>query len=363
MNFRNPVHLITGKNCVKDYGELLCSFGSSCLIVTGKSSAVRSGALADVTEVLESNHIRYEIYDRIAQNPTVASCLEGGKAAREMGAEFIIGIGGGSPLDAAKVVALAGAKDMTEEMLYGNDWPEAALPIVLVGTTAGTGSEVTNVAVLTDSRHRKHSVHDDRLYAALSLGDYRYTMSLPKSFTLSTGVDALAHCLESYFSRKASDISRAFSLRGLAILLKNLPLAGQPTEEVREALYNASILGGLAISVTGTVFPHNVGYYLSENYGVPHGTACAVFLPDLLNHLEKAVPEEAKAFYDALGTDRESLTALIKSTLPELDIAMTEEEIAAALPRWENNGSVKNTMGTVTAEDIRKILTEKFMQE
>lgn len=363
MNFCNPVHLITGKNCVKDYGELLCSFGSSCLIVTGKSSAVRSGALADVTEVLESNHIRYEIYDRIAQNPTVTSCLEGGKAAREMGAEFIIGIGGGSPLDAAKVVALAGARDMTEDMLYGYDWPEAALPIVLVGTTAGTGSEVTNVAVLTDSRHRKHSVHDDRLYAALSLGDYRYTMSLPKRFTLSTGVDALAHCLESYFSRKANDISRAFSLRGLAILLKNLPLAGQPTEEVREALYNASILGGLAISVTGTVFPHNVGYYLSENYGVPHGTACAVFLPDLLNHLEKTVPEEAKAFYDALGTDRESLTALIESTLPELDIAMTEEEIAAALPRWENNGSVKNTMGTVTAENIRKILTEKFMQE
>lgn len=358
MNFYMPVPLVTGPGCVLEQGARICSFGSKCLIVTGKTSARKSGALQDVISVLEKGAVEYGIFDGIAQNPTVDSCLLGGEAARQMGAEFVIGIGGGSALDAAKVIALAARQPMIEEDLYSGVWPERMLPVILVGTTAGTGSEVTDVSVLTDSRHRKHSVHDSRLYASLALGDPRYTESLPRSVTLSTGVDALAHCTESYFSRKANPISRALALEGMKLLLSALPQAvdGAPP---RQALYEASILGGLAISVTGTVFPHNVGYYLSENYNVPHGIACAVFLPELLGLMEGT--KEAAAFYASLGTNREELTRLIESTLPVLDITMTAPEIDACLPRWENNGSVKNALCSVTTDMIKSWFSEKFM--
>jgi alcohol dehydrogenase class IV len=115
-----------------------------------------------------------------------------------------------------------------------------------------------------------------------SFGDATYTMTLSPEFTRSTALDALSHCLESYFNRTANDISRTFALRGIVILTKMLKRTSvadyEPLSfEDREALYCASLYGGLAISVTGTVFPHALGYFLSEQYGISHGNACAVY--------------------------------------------------------------------------------------
>lgn len=360
-----PVKVFSGSGCIEAHKSELEKLGSSCLIVTGKSAAKKCGALDDVTGMLDSLGITWSIYDGAEQNPTLVSCMQAGERARAVGAEFILGIGGGSAMDAAKATAVFAANDgMNEEQFYSFDWPEEPLPIALVGTTAGTGSEVTNVAVLTDSKARKHSIHDARMYAAVAFGDAKYTMTLPQSFTLSTGIDVFAHCTESYFSKKSNEISRAFALRGISLLIPALRAAAEGDKlsyEQREQLYEASILGGLAISVTGTCFPHNVGYYLTETYHVPHGTACAVFLPDMLTHVKACAPDYTQKYYDGIGADENIVRALIAKCLPELAIHMTAQEIDAALPRWENNGSVKNTVGAVTAEDIRKILINKFM--
>ncbi|MBQ9664196.1 MAG: iron-containing alcohol dehydrogenase [Oscillospiraceae bacterium] len=365
MQFYMPTELITGPNCVEKNAEKLARYGKRCLIVTGGSVAKRSGALDDTEAALRSQGIEYSCFSGIAPNPTLASCQEGGRLAHEAGAEFVIGIGGGSPLDAAKAVGVFAANpDMTEEGFYSAVWPNAPLPIVLIGTTAGTGSEVTSVSVLTDSRGRKHSIHDRRVYAALALGDARYTMSLPRGATLSTGIDALAHCVESYFSKKADLFSRTFSVRGVKLGLPVLQqLAGSgdlPTPEQREALYQASILGGMAINPTGTVFPHNVGYYLTENYGIPHGFASAVFMPELLRHVRECEPQLSEAFYAACGTSEEALCRLVEKTVPVRGIQLTEDEIRTALPRWEHNGTVHNTVGTVRMEEIAAMLQKEF---
>lgn len=366
MEFYLPVRLLTGRGVIAQNASRIAALGRRCLIVTSGSAARRCGALADVTDALEVQGVAYEIYDGVKPNPTIESCVEGGRLAHAFGAELILGIGGGSPLDAAKVIAVSAANpELDAAGLYRMDWPAPPLPVVLVGTTAGTGSEVTPVAVITDTGGRKHSFRGERMYAALAFGDPRYTESMPLAVTASTGVDALAHCLESYFNKKANEVSRAFALRGLELLLaplRDVADSRLPTPAQRETLYEASLLGGMAISITGTVMPHNLGYYLTETHGIPHGFACAVFLPALLRHAEICTAGDAQALYQRIGTDQTALIALIESLLPKLDVHLSREELDALLPRWDNNASIQKTVGTVTLAQIRQIYTDLFVK-
>lgn len=365
MEFFMPTRLHVGEGCVFGHREELAALGSSCLIVTERAAAEASGALEDVEHALADQGIASTVWDGVTANPPVASCREAGQLAAKAGAEFILGIGGGSSLDAAKATAVFAANPSLDEAgFYGLRWERSPLPIALVGTTAGTGSEVTKVSVLTDGCQRKHSIHDDRLYAAISLGDSRYTHTCPRGVTLSCGIDVFAHAAESYFSRKADEITRAFSVR--AIRLGWVPLAAAAagedlTADQRRDLYEASILGGLAINTTGTCFPHNVGYYLTESYGVPHGFASATFMPAMLERVREADPAYASAFYHEIGQDEGALVQLVHDCLPRNGIHMTEDEIDAALPRWEGNGSVKNTRADISVDTIREILVDLFV--
>ena len=364
MNFYMPTRLHAGEYCILSHAEELHGLGASCLLVTGASSAKASGALDDVTHALDAQGIAYEVWDGAAENPPVASCAEAGRKAAECGAEFICGIGGGSPLDAAKAVAVFAANpELDEDAFYAKAWERNPLPIALVGTTSGTGSEVTKVSVLTDSHDRKHSIHDDRLYARVAFGDSRYTASCPRSVALSCGVDVLAHAIEGYFSHKADDIARGLSVQAIRQAygpLNELSSGKTLAPEQLEQLYNASILAGLTINTTSTCFPHNVGYYLTENFHIPHGFACAIFLPELFEVVSSYDPLYADQFFTACGIREVALTRLIKACLPKYKIHMTEDEIDAALPRWQNNGSVQNTRATISAASIREMLVRMF---
>ena len=361
-----PVRMFTGDGTVAMNAALFAEFGARCVLITGKNSALKSGALADVSQVLNRSGIPFCVYDRITQNPSVESCMAAGQTAHAFGAAFVIGIGGGSALDAAKAAAVFAANPgLDEARFYQRQWENDPLPILLVGTTAGTGSEVTKVSVLTDSHGRKHSIHDDRLFAAAAFGDPNYTAALPLPVTLSTGIDVLSHCAESYFNRNADEISRAFSIRGIRLLYAPLLEAAKGCDlghAQREALYDASILGGLAICGTGTCFPHTVGYYLTENCGIPHGFASARFLPALLKLVQEKDPAYSDRFFRELAIGREELLYLIRLCLPEDGIAMTAEEIASVLPRWENNNSVRNTCCDVSTAEIGEILRQQYLK-
>ena len=359
-----PVRLCTGEHSVAENAELFQHCGSRCMIVTGKTSAVKSGALDDVAGILKRCGIPYRVFDEISQNPSVDSCIRAGRAAGDFGADFVVGIGGGSALDAAKAAAVFAANGgLDENGFYAKNWDADPLPILLVGTTSGTGSEVTKVSVLTDSKGRKHSIHDDRLFAAAAFGDPRYTMALPQPVTLSTGIDVLSHCAESWFNRKADEVSRAFAVRGIRLLYDPLLAAAEGRAlslEQRGQLYDASILGGLAICGTGTCFPHNVGYYLTERFGIPHGFASARFLPALLSLVREKEPAYAERFFRELDLSEEALLQLVSACLPKQEVRMTRDEIAAALPRWENNNSVRNTCCAVSTAEIQAILETLF---
>ena len=368
MRFFVPTDLRVGNGCVAAAGEAFKKLGDHCLIVTGKSAAKRSGALDDVCAVLDAQNIRWSVYDHIAQNPTVTSCAEAGQIAFQSEARFIVGIGGGSALDAAKAVAVFAANPyLSQDDLYRYAWKNAPLPVVCVGTTAGTGSEVTPVSVLTNDAGRKQSIRDDRLYPVLSLGDPRYLQSLSDYFIRSCAADAAAHCIESYFSTQHTDLSRMFAVQGtsvLAPLFRKICADGVQslTADERQKLYLASLYGGYAISVTGTAFPHAMGYFLTENHGVPHGVACAVFLPAFLRHANATAKTAADEFAAQTGCPVEEWIMLLHDVTPPCDVHLTAEQIDALRPRFENNRGLLRSPGTVTADDALAVIRDLFAE-
>ncbi len=367
-SYYNPVKTIFGDGCVLKNAAEFAKLGESCLIVTSGTAAKKSGALGDVTAALDSQKISYMLYDKIEQNPTMVSCMEAGKIARDNKLEFVVGIGGGSPLDASKAAAVYAANDMTDGLdIYKMDWKNAALPIVAIGTTAGTGSEVTAFSILTMPNGRKKSFGNEQTYPRLMFGDYRYTSTLPLNFTKSTALDALAHALEAYFNVTANDITDIYAIQSTTILfeqlnlLKSMKSGDEITASQRERLYFASIVAGLALSQCGTVYCHFLGYHFTENYGVPHGFACAATLPDLIKRAEKCVPERAAKFFEATKISSQELIDLINDLTELPEIKLTTEAIAAL----SNEGATtKNFMKTIengiTANDSIELLTKLF---
>ena len=363
MRFFVPTDLRIGAEIVSTSAEAFHALGEKCLILTGSSSAKQSGALDDLCRTLDNLEIAYIVYDRIRQNPAVDICREAGLLALQMQADFLVGIGGGSVLDAAKAAAVFAANpDLDEENLYAYAWKKAPLPVVCIGTTAGTGSEVTPVSVLTDSTGRKRSIREDRLYPALSLGDPRYLESVPPTFVRSCAVDAAAHCIESYFAKPATPVSRLFAARGaamLASLLDRLDALGAPEYE---QLYLASIYGGYAISVTGTAFPHAMGYFLTETYHVAHGTACAVFLPAFLQHAAECAPQDANAFAVQTGCTVQGWISLLQRTAPACGVSLTAAQIEALRPRFVHNSGLARTPGIFTDDEAVQTLKKLFQK-
>lgn len=356
--------VISGKNCLKENGNLLSQFGKKCLIVTSKSGAKISGALDDVIDILNENSIEYTVYNKITENPMVSTVIEGGKVARDFEAGFIIGIGGGSPLDASKAVAICACNPQYDiDGLYGRKVPSKALPVVLIGTTSGTGSEVTGVSVLTnDKTMQKKSIGGADCYAALVFADSKYTYSMGYEVTVTTALDAFAHAVEGWFSPKCNDIARAYAKRALPLIYKGLKALldkDSSMDDIRDALYYGSVFAGQELNICGAAFPHTVGYVLTENYGVPHGKACTALMPYFLGKAKRYECEKFHQLLKVLGENEEMVINTIKTLTDVKNLGGTQEQINEWCSRW--TGQVKNfdnSPGGFTAEEAKKALTE-----
>ncbi len=346
-SFYMPVNIIGGKNAVLNNSAIFSDLGTKCLIVCGKTSAKKSGALQDIVSVLSKENIEYEIFDEITENPLTVDCCRGGRIAREFGADFIIGIGGGSPLDASKAVCVYAANEhIIDDEIYTKSVKNAPLPLVVIGTTAGTGSEVSGVSVLTRKDGRKQSIGGKNYYARYALADPKYTYSVPFRTTVSTALDALAHAVESMFSPRADFLSKQYSLlsaKMLYPLLEKIHSTDElPDEADRDTLYYASLYAGFALNKGGTGFPHGMGYALTEDYGIPHGLACAVFLPQYIKKAQKANPELCNSLLEVMDTDFNSLEKLF-AYFCTFDFKIPEERIKEYEKRWETLKNFKNS--------------------
>ncbi len=331
-NFHFPTRLISGEGCLAANAGLLAQ-GRHAMIVTGRSSARRSGVLDDLLPLLDGAGIAYTIFDEITENPPMMTCYAGGQRAHAVGADFVIGIGGGSPLDAAKAIAAYAANPTIapEEIYDAEKRTVPSLPILAIPTTAGTGSEANPYSIITlPDGLRKKTFTAPTSWPKYSFLDPRYTTSLPVSATVSCALDAFAHAIESYLSPKSTVVSEQMALWAAAQIWPIL--AARPsayTPEMREALLYAATAAGIAISITGTGFPHPMGYSITLLDGIPHGRACAVFGGDYIRYNAGTEVGAARlaTFAQAAGTDIDTMAALLPM-LSEVDFRFTEAQIA-----------------------------------
>ncbi len=365
-DFFMPVKIISGKGAVLKSGAEFEKRGKRFLIVTGGSSAEKSGALGDIRSVLEDAGAEYKIYDKIGPNPLIESCHEAAQLACGMKADCIIGIGGGSPMDAAKAVAVYAVHEgCSPEDIYSFGAGAAHLPIILVGTTSGTGSEVSGVSVLTSgAAGRKKSIGG--IYADVSFGCPEYTNTMPYSVTLSTAVDALSHAVEGWFSPKISDSVKVFAVKGIPIIYSELKRLVEtkelPDEEDRERLYYGSLYAGMVLNACGTAFPHPMGYVLTEDYGFPHGFACGAFLPAFVQRGVKYAPEKAEELFELISSDMGEFTDILEKAVDISNVSMTREQALEYSNRWENQKNFKIVPGGYTKEDAFELLKKLFVK-
>lgn len=361
-DFYMPVKIISGADCVKKNPQVFRQ-GKRCIIVTGHSSARLSGALGDVCDALASDNIEYSVYDRIQENPAVSLCDAGGQVAIESGADFVIGIGGGSVLDASKAIAAYAAnKNVRGEAIF-TEKLQPPIPLIVIPTTAGTGSEANNYAVLSlDGQNKKRTFKNEFSYPGYAILDAKYTMSLGAEYTLSTALDAFCHCIESFMSPKSTVFSETSTVYGADVIWNVLKkcFTGKekhlPTYAEREALLYASCAAGAAINATGTGFPHPMGYNLTMFRSIPHGRACAAFTGVFIDYTAKC-PEGAERIKEF--EKRTNIAAdEIKSTIPALasvKFKLSDDEIAMYVKTVNDASNFKNSPYQIDETEMAEI--------
>jgi alcohol dehydrogenase class IV len=311
LKYLMPTRFLMGKECVRANATELAQFGKKALVVTGASSARANGSLDDVLAALAANGQAHELFDRIPPNPGIDCVYDGAALARQAGCDFVVAIGGGSPMDAAKAIALLAKTDLPREKFFAGPYGTEILPMVFVPTTAGTGSEVTPYAIITnDAAETKTGIGLPIFFPKLSLLDAKYLASVSRPTMVNTVIDSLSHSVEGMLSSRASPVSDALAVKAIALVGECLgSLAdGTLSDAQREKLILASTLGGMVISNTGTTAVHAMGYSLTYFHHVDHGRANGLLLVPFLQFVQKSRPDLVQAILAPLRMN--SLSAL-----------------------------------------------------
>ncbi|NLK07149.1 MAG: iron-containing alcohol dehydrogenase [Firmicutes bacterium] len=360
-SFFMPTKVIHGEKALFDKTEEIAALGQRCLIITGRSSARLSGALDDVVKILNAGKITYKHFDGVENNPSLTNVGRGGEMAREFQPDFIIAIGGGSPLDAAKAVAVLATNDIEPKQLYTNKFDHLPLSIIAVPTTAGTGSEVTPYSILTDPKlETKKSFTVPELFPKIAILDWRYTESLPINITRDTAVDALSHLVEGYLSKRATGMSDVFAKSGIELwgACKKALTTGTLTSTERDNLLVSSALGGMTISHTGTTLVHALGYSLTYYHDMPHGRANGVLMAEYLRFTEKDAPGRVKAVLDLLNLPNIDAFQVLMDDLVGKTPHLSQGEVSAYAERAMQTRNVEYSRGDVTKAVLENILKE-----
>ena len=278
MQLFNPTKVYSEETCVIAHGKELRALGSKAMIVTGRHSAVKTGALADVQQAL--GETPYVVFDQIEENPSIETVMAARAIAIAENVDFFIGIGGGSPMDAAKAIALMAANPEEDEAILYTAKALPHFPVACVPTTCGTGSEVTPYAILTRHALQTKKSISHKIFPVLALLDAKYLKTMSRTGLINTCVDALSHLLESYLNTNTNELNRLYSRQGFALWAEYKDRLLEDTLEDADftRMLHASMVAGLAITHTGTSLPHGLSYSVTYAQGIPHGRAVGMFL-------------------------------------------------------------------------------------
>lgn len=284
-HFVIPNHTVVGTNVLGEAAPLLKKMGNKAFIVTGRHVAV-SDMMKQLTALLDENGIGCVIFDGITGEPTDTMIENGVEMLKSSGCDFIIGIGGGSPLDSAKAIAAMAVNEGSIADYNGKEITGEILPLAAIPTTAGTGSEATKFTVITDSEKGiKMLLKGDVLVPKLAIVDSSFTVGAPKSVTSATGLDALTHAVEAYTSRKAFSMTDTLAVSAVKRIMKYLPIAYKEPENslAREQMSIAALEAGICINNSSVTIVHGMSRPIGALFHVPHGMSNAMLLKECLS--------------------------------------------------------------------------------
>lgn len=279
LNYYNDISLVIKKNKL-----------NNIFIVTGPN-IYKKGLLNELENNLKQNNINYYIFNKTESNPTINNVLKAKKEYIENKCSAIIAFGGGSPMDLAKILGASIVTNKPINKMKGLLKIRKKLPLLIaIPTTAGSGSETTLAAVITDDNHIKYAINDFCLIPKYVLLDYKLTLSLPKNITCTTGMDALTHAIETYIGRSLTNETKMYSLKAIELILNNLFKAYQYNdEEAKNNMLIASFYAGCAFTKSYVGYVHALAHAIGGKYNLPHGLLNAIILPKVLIKYDKSI--------------------------------------------------------------------------
>ncbi|MCQ2079288.1 MAG: iron-containing alcohol dehydrogenase [archaeon] len=371
-SFHSPADIRFGRGKADLIGAETARVGRRAFIVTGRSSA-STGLLERAQRSLENAGVESVVYDRITQNPLTTSVEEGARLLKESGCDCILAIGGGSPLDAAKGIAvLAGQGGEIDDYIFKRfQGIPAAVPIIAVPTTCGTGSESNGTAVLSNPvTLDKKSLSYPTLVPRCSIVDPSLMETIPRRVMGQVTFDALCHSMESYFSPSANPFTEPLAMDALLYLAKYIVRANDDVHDAEavDAVTLASTMAGAAFYVSGLQAPHGMEHPLSGMRNIPHGRGLAALTPVIYEHSISGDPAKFAFISRALGgTDENDCARTIRQLLGRIDLEVylsdegfTEDDVPWLVDNCfkVSRGRVEGHVKPLDREEVRQIYLE-----
>ncbi len=367
-NYFLPVNLVFGRNRVSELGEITSKYGKKAIIVTGKGSTKKSGLLDRAIEYLKLAGVESVVYDKVSQNPLTTTAIEGAEFAKANQCDVVVGIGGGSIMDCAKGIAfIVENEGDINDYIFAKKASDAALPLILVPTTCGTGSEGNGFAVLTNPETGdKKSLRCSAIVAKASIIDSELMETMPPHILASVGFDAFCHCMEAYVAKIAQPMTDIMALEGLRLVGDHLVkiYQGNGTPEDWDAISLASTIGGMVINTAGVTLAHGMEHPASGLKDLVHGRGLAALTPAIVEMSIQGNPEKFAKVSQAIGgTDENDCASAIRTLLKNLDLQVTlsEQGILEQDIDWMTENFFKVSIGNMNNHPIE--LTEDMIKE
>ena len=294
-----------GSGAIQEIATEAKAHGFKKALVCSDPDLIKFGVTAKVTDILDKNGLEYELYSEIKPNPTIDNVKHGVETFKKSGADYLIAIGGGSSMDTSKAIGIIIANPEFEDVrsLEGvAPTKKPCVPIIAVPTTAGTAAEVTINYVITDvERKRKFVCVDPHDMPIIAIVDPDMMSSMPKGLTASTGMDALTHAIEGYTTKAAWEMTDMFHLKAIELIARSLRSAVANEKEGREGMALGEYIAGMGFSNVGLGIAHSMAHTLGAVYDTPHGVACAMMLPIVMEYNADCTGEKYREIARAMG--------------------------------------------------------------
>ena len=344
-----------GAGAVKEIATVIKSGNYKKVLVCSDPDLLKFGVTKKVTDVLDENGIPYDIYSDIKPNPTIENVTHGVEAFKASGADVIVAVGGGSSMDTAKAIGIIATNPEFSDVrsLEGvAPTKHKSAPIIAVPTTAGTAAEVTINYVITDvEKKRKFVCVDTNDIPIVAIVDSEMMSTMPPSLTAATGMDALTHAIEGYITKGAWELSDMFHIKAIEIISRSLRSAVKGEKAGREGMTLGQYVAGMGFSNVGLGVDHSMAHTLSAYYDTPHGKACAILLPAVMDYNKDYVGEKYRDIAIAMG-----VKGVEKMTKEEYGKAAVE----AVRQLSRDVGIPTSLAGIVKEEDIPELARSAY---